>query len=379
LQLGLRVPVTFVEGDGITEDGTANFDNGIQTMALGDTELEAKVRIVGGIKDPIVVAAAVYGTAPLGKATAKGNYVGNDTPTVGARGIFDAAIGPLGIGANIFYTFRGEGHVGTTDVGKEFGYSVAAGYYFSPIFRVVADGFGTTQFSSQNGTNTLEIDGAIQVFPTNSRVALTAGGGIGVVQGVGVPDFRGLVGFTYVAEETDRDADGVLDQADQCPTVPEDKDGFEDSDGCPDNDNDGDAIPDSIDRCPNEAEDMDGFSDTDGCPESDNDKDGIPDNGDRCPNEPETKNAYKDDDGCPDVPDSDGDGVPDVDDKCPDQAEDTDGFQDTDGCPEPDNDGDGIPDVDDECVDQPETKNGFQDDDGCPDEAPKKGAPGKKK
>jgi outer membrane protein OmpA-like peptidoglycan-associated protein len=80
----------------------------------------------------------------------------------------------------------------------------------------------------------------------------------------------------------------------------EDKDGFQDEDGCPDPDNDGDGIPDVVDKCPNEPEDRDGFQDEDGCPDPDNDGDGILDKEDKCPNEPETVNGIEDMDGCPD-------------------------------------------------------------------------------
>ena len=51
-------------------------------------------------------------------------------------------------------------------------------------------------------------------------------------------------------------------------------------------DTDGDGIPDTLDKCPNQPEDKDGFEDEDGCPDLDNDKDGIPDTSDLCPNEP---------------------------------------------------------------------------------------------
>jgi outer membrane protein OmpA-like peptidoglycan-associated protein len=91
-----------------------------------------------------------------------------------------------------------------------------------------------------------------------------------------------------------------MDDVDKCPTEPEDKDGFQDEDGCPDPDNDNDGIPDGFDQCPNDPEDVDGFQDDDGCPDPDNDKDGIPDKLDKCPNEPETINGYQDEDGCPD-------------------------------------------------------------------------------
>ena len=131
-------------------------------------------------------------------------------------------------------------------------------------------------------------------------------------------------------------------------------------------DRDGDGIPDTSDSCPDEAEDKDGYQDEDGCPELDNDGDGIPDAQDKCPNEPEDKDGYQDEDGCPE-PDNDNDGIPDTLDKCPNEPEDKDGFEDEDGCPDPDNDHDGFPDNVDKCPNDPETVNGFEDDDGCPD------------
>ena len=60
----------------------------------------------------------------------------------------------------------------------------------------------------------------------------------------------------------DTDGDGILDKNDKCPTEPEDKDGFEDADGCPDPDNDKDGVLDAADKCPNDP----GPPDNDGCP-----------------------------------------------------------------------------------------------------------------
>ncbi len=170
--------------------------------------------------------------------------------------------------------------------------------------------------------------------------------------------------------DPDNDHDGILDINDKCPNVPEDFDGFQDQDGCPDPDNDHDGILDINDKCPNSPEDLDGFQDEDGCPDYDNDKDGIPDSLDKCPNAPEDFDGFQDQDGCPDV-DNDRDGILDINDKCPNEPEDFDGFQDQDGCPDYDNDNDGIPDSLDKCPNEPETMNGYMDDDGCPDVAPK--------
>jgi outer membrane protein OmpA-like peptidoglycan-associated protein len=103
-----------------------------------------------------------------------------------------------------------------------------------------------------------------------------------------------------VPTRADRDGDGIDDPKDKCIDVPEDLDGFEDQDGCPEADNDNDGILDAGDGCPDIAEDKDGFQDEDGCPEDDNDKDGVLDKDDQCPLEPETINGERDDDGCPD-------------------------------------------------------------------------------
>ena len=138
--------------------------------------------------------------------------------------------------------------------------------------------------------------------------------------------------------DDDPDKDGIHGDADKCPTEAEDKDGFEDENGCPDPDNDGDGIADAQDNCKMEPEDKDGFEDDDGCPDLDNDKDGVADGQDKCPTDPEDK----------------------------------DGFEDDNGCPDPDNDGDGVLDGADKCPDKQETKNGYQDEDGCPDEVPEK-------
>jgi len=134
----------------------------------------------------------------------------------------------------------------------------------------------------------------------------------------------------------DRDRDGIANRKDECPDDPEDKDDFEDLDGCPDLDNDKDNVRDTDDECPLDPEDRDGWEDEDGCPEVDNDKDGLRDDTDRCP----------------------------------DRAEDEDGFEDLDGCPDLDNDQDGFLDPDDACPTAAETFNSYLDDDGCPDEVP---------
>ena len=192
------------------------------------------------------------------------------------------------------------------------------------------------------GSTVMEVLGGLIIAPLEG-LSIGIGAGAGVSGGERKVGFRTFVGISWLPGTKaaaigagDRDGDGVPDARDSCPAQAEDKDGYQDDDGCPDLDNDQDGVPDSADRCPLEAEDKDGFQDDDGCPDLDND----------------------------------GDGIPDVKDNCPDQEEDKDGFQDEDGCPDFDNDGDTIVDADDRCPNEPETVNNYQDEDGCPDSVP---------
>lgn len=70
-----------------------------------------------------------------------------------------------------------------------------------------------------------------------------------------------------IGTSDDPDMDGILSSADLCPADPEDMDGFQDVDGCPDPDNDGDSVMDVDDQCPNDPETRDGVADADGCPD----------------------------------------------------------------------------------------------------------------
>ncbi|KYF58348.1 hypothetical protein BE08_26275, partial [Sorangium cellulosum] len=371
LQAGLRFPVAYVSGQGIDAATGAPGAEALKAFGAGDPTLEAKARLLGGPRDPLVLGAAADVSFPLGRATSEGSYLGSSSPvTAGLRLIVDGSAGPLSFGLNL----RGEllpetARIGATEVGPvELRYGAGLGYQITPALRALAEGHGATAFSAQGGTNSLEVDGALQIAPRDLGLVFTVGGGAGVVQGIGAPAARAIAGILFVHEPGDEDGDGVRDGADRCPAQPEDRDGIADEDGCPEDDADADGVPDPSDRCPLKAEVVNGLDDKDGCPDvlPDRDKDGVGDAQDRCPDQagrvltPEHR-------GCPDT---DEDGVPDPVDRCPDADEDTDGFEDEDGCPDPDNDRDGILDQQDECVDQPEVKNGFKDEDGCPDEQP---------
>mgnify|MGYP006303584779 CR=1 FL=1 len=85
-------------------------------------------------------------------------------------------------------------------------------------------------------------------YPLSDRHRLGISSAI-LAGGMG-PGFMAAVRVTSIGLSRDRDLDGVRGKKDRCPLLAEDRDGFEDTDGCPDLDNDKDGIPDSEDACP---------------------------------------------------------------------------------------------------------------------------------
>lgn len=412
--LGLDLPVV-VWQEGF-EPGAPDSPEGagdLLSAGIGDLRLNPKFVIVDIHEGyPVGLALLAQVTVPTG---APRSFIGEGGLTAMPLVAFEVADGSV---HDRDYVVRGAVNAGArikepdtfreTEFGTEFVYRAALGAHPAPAVEIGAD-WGGTWSGARQAQAPMEILPWLKVFPTN-WVSLTAGAGFGLIPGVGAPDIRFFAGGTIAPSfdpllldrdkdgipnkfdqcinipedpdgwqdedgcpEDDNDQDRILDVHDRCPNDPEDYDDFQDADGCPDNDNDNDRILDVHDGCPIDPEDYDEWEDLDGCPEPDNDKDGILDLQDACPNAAETYNGFQDQDGCPDEKphvDTDGDGYVDDMDGCPFNPEDFDGFQDEDGCPDSDNDLDGIFDVSDACPFDPETPNGYLDEDGCPDDAP---------
>ena len=369
-EVGVAVPVALLQGVGDRPDKFPL----VPDVAGGPGDLRVQVKGLilesGGFR----LGATLPILLPTGSAD---NYLGDGGIGLEPKLTFSYDLGRLGVIGNLGYRMRPDNSFRPALTNQDISVSDEFGGSFGARFAVIRDELdvlvdwsGAVNLKDQEDTERAgEVLAGLRAYLPRGLVGTVAAGpGIGV--GMGVPSFRVVASLIW-SPVPDKDGDGLLGDADKCPDEPEDKDGFEDKDGCPDPDNDKDGIPDVKDKCPGEPEDKDDFEDADGCPDPDNDKDGLPDAKDKCPNEPEDKDNFEDEDGCPDL-DNDNDGVPDSKDKCPTTLEDKDGFEDDDGCPDPDNDKDGILDANDKCPLQPETVNKFEDDDGCPDAKPTK-------
>ena len=303
LQLAISWPMTlyqtgttFKDSDPAPDGTTIKAPNG---FALGDPRLYAKVRAYG-YEQGFQLGFSTWLSFPFGNDS---NF-GGEKHFSGFAGEVRALAGwehdRIHLGVSLGVHWRGhESALFSTTVGQEFTFGGAFQYdVVRKRFAMVAEIYGSHDFASDENVSFLEIDLAGKIMMYRG-LSLNIGVGTGLISGLGSPEPRAFLGVVYAPDMHDRDKDGVPDAYDLCPDLPEDRDGFQDKDGCPDNDNDRDSIPDKLDKCPNQPEDFDEFQDEDGCPDPDNDNDGIIDGKDECPNEPEDGKPPHPMDGCP--------------------------------------------------------------------------------
>lgn len=343
LALFAEMPVhLWMEGDD-TPAGIAEADGDV----FGDPRFGARLSLV--TSEHFNLAAQAQMWIPLAKAANDASYGGGHfirgEPSLLASLVFGKLAFNLSAGA----LFTRAADLQNVKAGSAMTFGLGVQRAVTPANRIYLEAYGQSHFSDFFGREEtpLEVLAGFKHQPETGAVFGIAAG-TGLTRGVGSPDLRVIatLGF-HERPVQDTDGDGIYNDVDRCPTAPEDKDDFEDRDGCPDVDNDNDGIEDDKDQCPLEPEDQDGFEDENGCPEPDNDGDGVADADDQCPMEPEDKDGFEDEDGCPEA-DNDKDGVADEQDECPLVA----GAPSNNGCPIPDRDGDGVPDSRDNCPDE---------------------------
>jgi OmpA-OmpF porin, OOP family len=337
LEVGMSLPFGVVSGKRtpIDDNGTPTdpYDDDRRRVAeqgLGDLGLHVKLEL-GGSR----VRAAVIGSALLPTASRE-TWLGTGKTTVSGRGVLEVRRGRLRAAINAGLRTRIGGDAAFHDdpdpmmvrpmpttgadivVGPAAIGGIAASVAISPKLELVGESFAVIPLRG-SGYRPVEALAGAKVYLAE-RSYLSLGGGVGLGGDGGNPDARVFVGIVFEprsparvraeVEEapppppargaSDRDGDTIIDSLDDCPDDPEDPDGFQDGDGCPERDNDGDRIVDANDLCENDAEDLDTVEDDDGCPETDADKDRIADVEDKCPVKPENWNTFEDKDGCPD-------------------------------------------------------------------------------
>jgi len=256
--LGASVPAV------LYQDGSAP-----QTV-LGDVGLHSKVTVLSNAEGGSGLALLNNVLLPTG---ARNGFQGDGSTRVGARILAEYTLLVLGVQASVGYTLRTERRQYLADVryGDEIPWSF--GVLMRPgilgvdgdnrqLWEVALHGslpagpvgpFGTGDpGSSRLSPMMLALSDRIAIGKERD-FSVIAGVDLGLTAAVGVPTLRATVALSWAPREHDQDHDGVADDVDQCPEIAEDRDGFEDGDGCPEIDDDDDGIVDSEDKCPRVA------------------------------------------------------------------------------------------------------------------------------
>lgn len=258
--IGLDVPVFFPQ--------TGDADPSIG--GIGDVRVVPKVRL---LDDRESVGLAIVGE--IRAPTHAGDFAGGSRiPVFWPKLALDHRFWGTGwrIGANAGVLIREATTLGNIEAGSEFTYAVAGGYRFGGQDGIVKLGVelwgGVGLADTEKEEVPLEGTLYVKVNPSEEW-ELSGGPGLGLLPGYGVPTFRAFFGVRYRPTSHDRDGDGVSDEEDKCPDTPEDRDGDDDLDGCPeeDPDEDSDGVPDWDDDCPDQKETINGVDDDDGCPD----------------------------------------------------------------------------------------------------------------
>lgn len=258
-RLGLDVPVYFTSSGPVVAGGPA----------LGEARIHGRHLVVPGGDERVGLAVTGAVRIPLGRAD---SLLGPTSSQGEAGVVLDYAVGRTLWALNLGGRFGAPTTLHPSlSWGSQlhFGFGTAVG--LTDQVDLTAEVVGHTQFNDLFGYSQgtpIQTLGSLRVSPVEG-LTVRVGAGVGLTDGVGAADWRVVTGVIWAPTGfgRDRDRDSIPDEFDACLTSPEDLDGFEDDDGCPEEDNDGDGLLDSQDRCPNEAEDSDGYEDTDGCPE----------------------------------------------------------------------------------------------------------------
>ena len=354
LNLSLDMPFAVLQG-GSDESYFGTPVAGADGAAVGDLRLGARGSILGKQGDVFQLGVGGYLWFPTGT---KDDFVSDETVRGSAELLLGGLAGPVVWNFSFGPYFRKSHKLIGIQQGNALVWGAGLGVLLGDEQQVQVGPEAKVAMTIDDpkirNTNAEILLGAKYRFADYFELGAAAGPGI--AEGIGTPDFRGVVSFGFTTDvpepkRVDQDGDGIDDRVDACPGTSGPATDDPETNGCPPPppppDTDGDSIADDTDACPNVAGIASEDPSWNGCP-PDADGDGVRDDLDLCPNvAPAPDAADPARPGCA-VLDADADGLADGVDACPNLAGVASDDAAQNGCP-PDSDGDGFRDDQDAC------------------------------
>jgi len=278
-QLGLAVPFAEQTGDRLQGIGLAEQD--LQHLVAGDLRVHGRVRMIGRAGEPGLAvgmaAALVVPTGDDGDFAGEESWSGTWSARLGWRDDDVELVGGFGVRLRaeevvLLSPARPHANEFTVDAGvavrlSALGVEVGAPGQLWGLAELQAV-YGDDSGKGATGPSPGEARIGVRAHVAHCWTAAFAAGGGFTPDEIGSPAWRvvGQLAF-HQAPIHDLDGDGLLDRQDACWRDREDRDGYQDWDGCPELDDDADGVLDREDACPREPEDRDGYRDNDGCPD----------------------------------------------------------------------------------------------------------------
>jgi OOP family OmpA-OmpF porin len=262
-ELGVGLPLHLIYDGDTYAAGTARLD---ASPGIGDLRLVPKFALLrrGDLRQHVLLGLAVPVSLPTG----------DDEAARGAGGVgvqpellFAFHTGKLGLGFDVGYRWRSH-HPADLPWGDEVTLDPWLSVAVTRALTVRVEGFAEKTVGTHPAGADFPFEVLAGIDYAIGNWDLYLGASRGITDGIGDPAIRILGGVRYRHDAPrhegfeDTDRDGIPDKDDRCRNEPEDEDGFEDEDGCPDPDNDDDGIPDAQDECP----ELRGDRAHDGCP-----------------------------------------------------------------------------------------------------------------
>jgi hypothetical protein len=260
--IGVDMPFFLTQNGSAVAQDTVVTGGTVPPTGLGDLAISGKVTLASndrsGVRSGFGVAALGSVSLPTGS---RQSFLGEGAVTASLRILAEMALGIGSIRASVGYDMRTEtrtwpaSYLGGVMFGDDVPWAFAVD--IRPKALVPAADNGDRQaweigvhgllpagpvWPTEKGAASLSpalvgLDDRIAIGKYKDAYVLV-GGEIGLDSAVGVPEVSGDLSIGWAPRSHDRDHDGIPDDVDECPDLPEDIDGVQDQDGCPENDSD---------------------------------------------------------------------------------------------------------------------------------------------